>query len=397
MANSGGNKEEGQARLSGLDDEPAVASRGSASFDVGESSRGDAPDFILNRRISLMPPNDMDRAVFCRNLSTMIEVGIPLLRALKMLGKRTDHAKLAQAISNVADGVEEGQSVAEVMKKHERIFSPLVVSIIKVGEVGGILEASLARLADIMESKANIRRKVRAATMYPSVVLSVAFIVIVIILIKAVPVFTEAYGSAGKELPVPTQVVIALSGFVISYFWLWIPALVAAILGYLYFITTPPGREFTSNLGLRTPYVGGITRKIAVARFSRTLSSLLNAGIPLTESLGITADTNENTIVRRALFRVQDNVEQGRKMSPQIASARIFPNLVVDMISIGEETGTLDRMLDKIADIYDADVDASLDGIQAIIEPLLIVVLGLVVVFIALAVMMPYFNMVDVI
>jgi len=397
MAKNAGDQDDGQVRLSGLNDEPAVASRGSASFDVGDGSGGEESTFVLNRQISLLPPNNMDRAVFCRSLSTMIEVGIPLLRSLKMLGKRTDHAKLAQAISAVADSVEEGQSVAEAMKKHERVFSPLVVTIIKVGEVGGILEGSLARLADIMESKANIRRKVRAATMYPSVVLSVAFAVIVVILIKAVPMFAEIYSEADADLPVPTQIVTAMSDFVIGWFWVWIPALAGSIFAYLYFITTPPGQEFTSTMGLRIPYIGGITRKIAVARFSRTLSSLLEAGIPLSESIGITADTNENTIVRRALFKVQHNVEEGRKMSPQIASARIFPNLVVDMISIGEETGTLDRMLDKIADIYDADVDASLDGIQSIIEPLLIVLLGVVVIFIALAVMLPYFNLGDVI
>jgi type IV pilus assembly protein PilC len=385
--------EPGTIRLRGLDDaEAAHASGGSGGGGGGGDGEG-----LLNRRVSIFPPSNLDRAVFCRNLSTLIEVGIPLLRALKMLAKRTEHTKLAKAVSAVADRVEEGQSISQAMDEHRSAFSPLVVSIVRVGEVGGILEGSLARLADIMETKARIRRKVRTASMYPAVTLTVALAVVVLIMVKAVPMFAEMYTQAESELPAPTQFILTLSGILTGYIWLWIIAFVGLIVGYLYFISTPPGREFISQASFTIPGIRTIARQIAVARFTRTLGSLLAAGIPLSESLSIAADTNENNVVRRVLTKVQGAVEEGNKMGPQLASARVFPNLVVDMISIGEETGTLDRMLEKIADIYDDEVESSLNGISSIIEPVLIVCLGGVVIFIALAVLLPYFNLVNVI
>lgn len=390
-----GKKEESKETTGGT-----IRLRGLETVEAGQTSGGGGggdTGLPISRRISLFGPSNLDRAVFCRNLATLIEVGIPLLRALKMLAKRTEHKGLAKAVSAVADRVEEGQSISQAMDEHRRTFSSLVVSIVRVGEIGGILEGSLTRLADIMETKAQIRRKIRAASMYPAVTLTVALAVIVLIMVKAVPMFQEMYSEAESELPGPTQLIINISDILTKYLYLWILLFVAAIAGYLYFITTPPGREFLSQASLAIPGVRVISRQIAVARFSRTLSNLLTAGIPLGESIGITADTNENNVVRRLLTKVHASVEEGNKMGPQLASARIFPNMVVDMISIGEETGTLDRMLTKIADIYDDEVDASLTGISSIIEPVLIVLLGGVVIFIALAVMLPYFNLVHVI
>lgn len=396
MANNEEKNEPGTIRLRTGDGPDEGGTGGIKSLDQSGSDSGGG-EFFLKRQIKLFPPDNLDRAVFCRNLSTLIEVGIPLLQALRMLGKRTEHPKLAGAIDKVASRVEEGQSISQGMSEQEKVFSPLVVSIVKVGEVGGILEGSLARLADIMETKVMITRKVRSATMYPTITLMIAFAVIVVVLTKAVPVFADVYKEAQHELPQITQIVLSVSGFLTGYWLLWIPAVVGSIFGYLFFITTPPGKEFTSQLGLRFPGIGRIAQKIAVARFSRTLSSLLTAGIPLDQSISITAETNENTVVRRSLKKVQGTVEQGNRMAIQLASEGIFPNMVVDMIAIGEETGTLDRMLDKISDIYEADVEADLDGISSIIEPVLIVLLGIVVLIIALSVMLPYFNLVKVI
>lgn len=382
----------GTIRLRGL--EETGASNAGAS---GGGGGGGSDAAFLNRRVSLFGPSNMDRAVFCRNLSTLIEVGIPLLRSLKMLARRTEHAKLAKAVAAVADRVEEGQSISQAMEEHKRLFSPLVVSIVRVGEVGGILEGSLARLADIMETKATIRRKIRSASMYPAVTLTVALAVIVLIMVKAVPMFASMYSEAQADLPAPTQFVLALSGILTHYLWLWVILFIGGVAGYLYFITTPPGREFLSQASLAIPGVRTISKQIAVARFSRTLSNLLTAGIPLAESLEITASTNENNVVRRILTKVQNAVQEGNKMGPQLASARVFPNMVVDMISIGEETGTLDRMLTKIADIYDDEVESALTGISSIIEPVMIVLLGGAVIFIALSVFLPYWNLVNVI
>ncbi|MBI3734988.1 type II secretion system F family protein, partial [Candidatus Sumerlaeota bacterium] len=366
------------------------------AFEIGEHPmEEDAPLFA--REIHFFGPSNLDRAVFCRQLATLIEVGIPLLKALQMLSRRTAHAKLAEAISRVARGVEEGQSVSDAMRENEQVFSPLVCNLIKVGEQGGMLETSLIRLAQIMESRADIKRKLVAAMAYPAVALCVAFAVIVLILVKAVPVFTSVYGEAGADLPPLTQVVIGVSNFVTGWFWIWLPLLVVAIAAAIWYGRTPEGKHLYSLLALRVPGLSRVTQKIAVARFSSTLGGLLASGIPLIESVSIAAETNENRVIGDALRSVHSGVEKGEKMTRPLAKADIFPPLVVDMISIGEETGTLDRMLDKIADIYEADVDSALRGLATIIEPLLIVFLGGVVIVIALAVMLPYFHLVEIV
>lgn len=378
----------GQGEHSGAGPHVTPLGAGSQEFDQMES--------LLGKQIHLIGPSNQDRAVFCRQLATMIDAGIPLLRALQMLSKRTPHRKLAKAIQHVAQQVEAGQSVSSAMEERVQIFTPLVVNIVRVGEVGGILEESLARLAQIIESKSEITRKIRSAMMYPAVAICVAFLVVVAILIYAIPVFSEVYANANTELPQATRIVMAFSDLALKV-WLWAPILIAAIVGWVLFSRTPRGKWVTSYLSLKLPIVGRIARKIGVARFSRTLSGLLSAGIPLIEGLSISADTNENLLIGDALRRVQGHVETGEKMGLPLAQTGIFPALVVDMISIGEETGTLDIMLEKIADVYDADVDSSLTGFASIIEPLLIVLLGGMVIFIALAVLLPYFNMVSVI
>lgn len=388
--------EAGTIRLKGLDDDVRESRNDTApTYEVGAAEREEKSG--LNRGIHLFPPSNMDRAIFCRNLATLIEVGIPLLQALRMLSRRTEHPKLAEAIKHAADRVEEGQTISQAMRERENVFGPMVVNIVQVGEVGGILEASLRRLADIMEMRATMRRKIRSAAMYPSIVLLIALAVIIVVLTMAVPVFARSYSEARAELPGITQFVLNLSNWLQAYIWLWLPLLILLVIGFILFLRTSPGKEFTSHAGVYGPGVRGITKKIAVARFARTLSSLLQAGIPLSEAIAITADTNENLVIRRSLKRVQNEVEHGNKMGQQLAKERIFPPMVVDMISIGEETGTLDRMLDKIADIYDDEAQASLDGISTIIEPVLIVILGLVVLGIALSVMLPYFNLVNVV
>lgn len=360
---------------------------------------GQEGEALTARQFNIFGPSNVDRAVFCRQFATMIEVGIPLVQALKLLSVRTSHGKLAGAIADAATGVEEGQSLADSMEQNLRVFSPLVCGIVRVGESGGILEASLVRLAQIMESKADISRKIRAAMMYPTVAVVVAFSVVALIMIKAIPVFAEVYGDV-ENLPRPTQFIIQTSENLRHGFLFpgdWIIAIVALIVGSQWFRWTEPGKRTLSFVSLKSPIVGRIAKKIGAARFSRTLGGLVSAGIPLIESLAITADTSENVLVSEALRSVSEGVEQGEKMAPALARAKIFPPLVVDMVSIGEETGTLDTMLERIADVYDADVDSTLSGLSSIIEPILIVFLGGTVIFIALAVMLPYFNLVDVI
>ena len=351
----------------------------------------------LSKPISLGGPGYLDLAVFCRQFATLIEVGIPVLRAFQMMSKRTPNRKLRAAVENTAKGIEEGQMIHQSMARHTRIFTPLVVNIVRIGEVGGLIEDSLIRLADIMESKAKIKRKIISASMYPAVAICVAVAVVSVILIKAIPTFAEVYKGAGKDLPAMTNFVIDLSHFFTQAWWILAILVVFGIMGLKMWIRTPGGARAWSWLMLHTPVLKGINQKIGVARSARTLGGLISAGIPLVDALGITGDTNENVLIADALQHIHDVVERGERMAGPLSQARIFPPLVVDMIAIGEETGTLDRMLLKVADIYDVEVDATLNGLSSIIEPLLIILLGGVVIFIALAVLLPYFNLANVI
>ncbi|OPZ03971.1 MAG: Type II secretion system protein F [candidate division BRC1 bacterium ADurb.BinA292] len=300
-------------------------------------------------------------------------------------------------MAETAEAVERGETIHQAMSRNKAIFSPLVVNIIRVGEVGGMLESSLLRLADIMEAKARIRRKIASASMYPIVALCVALGVITLVLVEAVPRFASIYQESGQTLPKPTQFVINLSNFLVGGWWILLILIVALLLAGRLWTATTAGNRFFSWLALNTPGLSGVNRKIAVARSTRTLGELIAAGFPLTDALLITAQTNENAIVADALRDVHAHVEQGERMTEPLAQARVFPPMVVDMISIGEETGTLDRMLLKIAEIYDAEVETALNGLATIIEPLLIVLMGCVVIFIALAVLLPYFNLVNVV
>jgi type IV pilus assembly protein PilC len=351
----------------------------------------------LSRPFSLGGPSHLDRAMFCRQFATLIEVGIPVLKALRMLSERTPNKQLRRAVQEAAQGVEEGQAIHQAMARNMATFTPLVVNIVRVGEVGGILEDSLVRLAEIMESKSRIRRRIVSASMYPIVAICVAIVVVIVIMTRAIPAFAEVYGSTGAELPGLTRFMIGLSGVFVSGWWVILILLVLVVFGLKMWGRLPGGARFFSWLYLHVPIMRGINRKICTARFSRSLGALLKAGIPLTDALLITADSSENLLIADALREVHQSVEAGERMTRPLSEADILPELVVDMISIGEETGTLDQMLAKVAEIYEEEVDTMLAGLTSIIEPLLIVLLGGVVIFIALSVLLPYFNMVNVV
>ncbi len=373
---------------------PAAAEEPPRTSGEALSSPAPAPaESAMARPISLWGPNNMERAIFCRQFATLTQVGIPVLRALRMLAQRTSHGKLRAAIEEAALGVEQGEPIHQAMARRERVFTPLVVGIVRVGGMGGILESSLQRLADIMESKARIRRQVRSAAMYPLVALTVAFAVVMLIMVKAIPVFAEVYNQSEAELPDATKLIMAMSEFLVVAWPLLVVGLIGGIIGLGAWGRTASGRRAFSWIALRTPILSGITRKITVARSCRTLGGLASAGIPLIEAIRLTGDTSENTLVADAWAQVATAIERGDRMSEPLARARIFPPLVVDMIAVGEETGTLDSMLGKIADTYDEEVDATLSGLASIVEPVLIVLLGGIVMFIAAAVLLPYFNM----
>lgn len=368
------------------------SSGGGGNFSVPKADEGS-----LKKEIRLFGPNIRDMAMFCRQLATLLDVGIPLLRSLKILAERTQHPKLKQVVGQVAAKVEEGQTLSSALAEHPKIFSNLFVSVAKVGEVGGILDSSLKRLAEILEKKSEIKSKVTSALMYPAVSLLVCIGVVIVILAFAIPKFVEVYNSVDAQLPGITKTIISLSNFVRNYPIIYIPLIVIAIVLLVIFLKTPGGKRLFDLFKLRMIVLGPITTKVNVARFTRTLGNLLQAGIPLLEGIRICAKTSENDIVVDTLEKVYSAVEKGGKMEQPLRDGNIFPPLVVDMISIGDEAGALDTMLIKVADAYDSEVDSTLKGLTSIIEPVLIVFMGFVVLFVALSLLLPYFNLVKVV
>ncbi len=323
-----------------------LSSSGTTSYSIPKSDES-----LVKKQIRFFGPNIQDMAMFCRQLATLLDVGIPLLRSLKILAERTQHPKLKSVVAQVASRVEEGQTLSSSLAQHPKIFSNLFVSVVKVGEVGGILDSSLKRLAEILEKKSDIKKKVTSALMYPVVSLLVCIGVVIIVLAFAIPKFVEVYSSVDAQLPKTTQTIIALSNFVRSYPWLYIPLIIVAIGALIAYLKTPSGKYMFDWFKLRAPILGPITTKINVARFTRTLGNLLQAGIPLLEGIRISAKTSENDIVAETLERVYASIEKGGKMEQPLREGNVFPPLVVDIISIGDEAGALDNMLIKVAEV----------------------------------------------
>jgi type IV pilus assembly protein PilC len=366
------------------------APRGSAAS-PGETS-------VLRTEISLFGPNINDMAMFCRQLVTLLDAGIPLLPSLKILSVRTQHPRLKNVVRKVADQVEQGNRFSAALAAHPRVFSPLFVNVARIGEAGGILESSLKRLAEVLESKASIRRRIIAACAYPFAAITVAIIILTVVMTVAIPKFQAVYQDLAVELPKATRMIIAVSEFIRGAYVLYIPAIIAIVAVLYLFRRTAAGKRFFDGCRLRLPLLANVNVKIAIARATRTLGSLVTAGIPLLEALRTLVQSSENVLVAEAVQRVHDTVEKGGKLEDQLRKEhRVFPPLVVDMIAIGDEAGALDIMLNKLADTYDEEVESVLRGLTAIIEPILIVLLGFVVVFIALALLLPYFHLAKVV
>lgn len=362
----------------------------------GAPIKGEKPS-LLAREIALFPPNIRDMAVFCRQLATLLDVGIPLLRSLKILSERTQHPRLKKVVGEVAKKVEEGQSLSTALTAFPRVFSPLFVNVVKVGEVGGIIESSLKRLADILEKKAEIKKKIFSAVAYPVVAIVLAIGLIILMLAVAIPRFEQVYKEQEVQLPGVTRIILAISHFIRDYPVIYVPIIVIVIVLLYAYGRTPAGKKTYDWLRLRLPIMGPINVRINVARFTRTVGGLLAAGIPLLEALNVAFRTAENLVVATAIQQTHDTVERGGKMDEPLRKNPVFPPLVIDMIAIGDEAGALDTMLNKIADVYESDVDAALKGLTAVIEPVLIIFLGFVVIFIALALLLPYWSLVRVI
>jgi len=335
-----------------------------------------------------------DLAVFCRQLATMVQAGMPLLTCLNVLGQQSDNKTLRLTAASVAMAVEAGNTLSEALRAFPKIFPELFVTMVEAGETGGALEEVLERLATQLEKDADIRAKVKSAMSYPLVILAVALAAISIILIFVLPTFTEMLTSMNLPLPVPTLLVIGLSDFLRGYWYLVLLSLAGAVFALRQYARTKNGRRAVDRLMLRLPVFGTLIRKMIIARVNRTLSSLVRSGVPLLQSLAIVRRIAGNQIVAEAILSAENSVKEGEGLAKPLERSRVFPPMVTRMIAIGEDTGALDNLLDRVAQFYEREVDATVSRLSSILEPLLMVFFGLVVGFILLAVYLPMFSVV---
>ena len=334
-------------------------------------------------------------AIFTRQFSVMIDAGLPLVQCLDILGKQEPHKGFSAVILKVREDVEAGAALADAMKKHPKTFDALYSNMIAAGEAGGILDTILKRLALYIEKAVKLKSEVKSAMIYPVAVIVIAVVVVGAILWKVIPTFAQLFAGMGAQLPLPTRVVIAASDGLVAYGWMLIVAL--GIIGYAIksYYGTDRGRRVIDGLLLRTPILGSILRKVAVARFCRTLSTLMASGVPILDGLDITARTAGNSIIEDAIQVTRSSIERGETISAPLRDTNVFPSMVVQMINVGETTGALDAMLSKIADFYEEEVDTAVAGLLTLMEPVMIAFLGVVVGGIVIAMYMPIFDLIS--
>jgi type IV pilus assembly protein PilC len=334
-------------------------------------------------------------AVFTRQFSVMIDAGLPLVQCLDILGNQEEHKYFAQVILATRSDVEGGMSLADAMKRHPKVFDALFCNMIAAGEAGGILDTILKRLATYIEKAVKLQSQVKAAMIYPVAVIVIAAVVIGVILWKVIPTFAALFAGLGAELPLPTRVVIMLSNNLVRFFPILLVAGVAGSWGFKTYYATEKGRRVIDAISLKMPILGPILRKIAVARFCRTLSTLMASGVPILDGLDITARTSGNAIIEDAIQTTRKSIERGETIAQPLKDTKVFPGMVCQMISVGEATGALDTMLGKIADFYEEEVDVAVDGLLTLMEPLMIAFLGGAVGGIVIAMYMPIFDLIS--
>lgn len=331
--------------------------------------------------------------VFTRQFATMIDAGLPLVQCLEILAGQQENKTFQAVLREIKEDVESGATFADALKKHPKVFDDLFVNMVAAGEMGGILDTILNRLAAYIEKTQRLKKRVKGAMTYPVTVLCIAFIVIGIILIYVIPVFQEMFKGFGAELPKPTQFVVWLSDMAKRYVMFVIVGVVLFVVGFRKYYRTEGGRKKVDNLLIRTPLFGTLIRKVAVAKFTRTLSTMLSSGVPILEGLDIVARTAGNKTVEAAVYRTRESISEGRTIAEPLAETRVFPPMVVQMIAVGEATGELDAMLAKIADFYDEEVDNAVAALTSMIEPLLMVFLGGAIGGMIISMYLPIFSM----
>jgi type IV pilus assembly protein PilC len=335
-----------------------------------------------------------DIAIFFRQFSVMIDAGLPLVQCLEILAANQENPAFQKSLTGVRVTVEGGSTLANAMRQYPKIFDDLTTNMVEAGETGGILDVILQRLAAYVEKAVKLKSAVKSALIYPVSVISIAVLVVGALLKFVVPIFEKLFAGLGVDLPLPTRMVIGLSQFVQNFWWVGIIGLIAAVFAIKQVRKDKKGKYITDNLLLKLPIVGALLRKIAVARFTRTLGTLITSGVPILEGLSITARTSGNAVLEEALLKVRKAIEEGRTIVDPLKECGVFPNMVTQMIGVGEATGAMDNMLQKIADFYEDEVDAATKDLLTLLEPLMIAFLGVAVGGIVISLYMPLFAMI---
>jgi len=333
-------------------------------------------------------------AIFTRQFSVMIDAGLPLVQCLEILANQQENKVFKRALIQIRQDVESGSNLADSMRKHPKIFNDLFTNMVAAGEAGGILDTILQRLATYIEKSVKLNSQVKSAMIYPVAVISIAVIVVMIILWKVIPVFASLFAGLGAELPMPTVIVIHLSHFIGDFWWLMGIVGFTTVYALRRYHETEKGKRVLDGILLKVPVLGLLLRKIAVARFCRTLSTLTSSGVPILDGLTITAKTAGNSIVEDAIMATRKSVEEGKTISEPLGDTDVFPSMVIQMIAVGEQTGALDTMLSKIADFYEDEVDTAVAGLMKLLEPILIAFLGVAIGGIVIAMYMPMFALI---
>ena len=333
-----------------------------------------------------------DVVIFSRQFSTMISAGLPLIQCLDILASQEQNKAFARIIRNIKEDIEGGSTLTDALKKYPKVFDDLFINMIAAGEAGGILDTILNRLATYLEKAMKLKRKVKGAMTYPAVVLFVSIAVITLLLVKVVPVFQGIFSGMGRELPFLTQFLIDLSNFITNNALYIVGAMIVAVVALVKFYQTDQGRSLFDRMILKPPVIGPLMRKVAIAKFTRTLSTMISSGVPILDGLEIVSRTAGNKIVEKALMETRKNISEGKTIAEPLAATSVFPPMVVQMIAVGEATGSLDSMLTKIADFYDDEVETAVNAMTSMLEPMLMVFLGGVVGGMIVAMYLPIFQ-----
>ncbi len=356
------------------------------------------PKDILEN-ISIFQPKvtGKDIVIFTRQLSTMIDAGLPLVQCLQILAKQQSNTTFRRVLTEIQNDVETGTTLADAMRKHPKVFDNLYTNMIEAGELGGILDTILSRLAVFKEKSMALQKKIKGAMTYPTICLGISILILIVILVFVIPVFSKMFSDMGSAMPLPTQIVINMSNFVKGNFLYLAISMVLLIVGVKKFYHAEKGREKVDAFALKAPVAGPLIRKVAVAKFTRTLSTMLQSGVPILDALHVVAKTSGNKIIERAVFRVADAIAEGRPIAEPLEESGVFPNMVVQMINVGESVGALDTMLEKIADFYDEEVEQAVENLTSMIEPFMMVFLGGMIGGLVVAMYLPIFQMASVV